>query len=81
MIRFICAICKLVSRHPVMMRSCTHIFCEHCFNEWVLKTKPNVVCPVCQQAVQRQDMVKLESATGPALSLLHRLYSGMKAGL
>eukprot|EP00913_Durusdinium_trenchii_P020768 g19508.t1 len=76
--QFVCALCKLVSRHPVMMRSCTHIFCGCCFGDWVDKTKPNVVCPTCQQAVRQTDVVRLESATGPALSLLHRLYSGMK---
>ena len=36
--------------------------------------------PTCQQAVKKDDVVKLESATGAGLALLHRLYSGMKDG-
>lgn len=76
--QFICAICKLVARHPVMMRSCVHIFCDSCFRQYVNETRPNVCCPTCQQAVKKDDVVKLESATGAGLALLHRLYSGMK---
>ncbi|CAJ1400550.1 unnamed protein product, partial [Effrenium voratum] len=76
--QFVCALCKLVSRHPVLMRSCLHMFCSGCFNQWVQQTKPQVVCPGCQQPVRQQDVVQLESATGPGLALLHRLYSGMK---
>ena len=35
--------------------------------------------PTCRQAVTQSDVVQLESATAPGLTLCYRLYSGMKA--
>ena len=34
--------------------------------------------PTCRQAVTQSDVVQLESATAPGLTLCYRLYSGMK---
>jgi len=58
------------------------MFCSTCFNQWVQQKRPHVICPTCEQAVARQEVVHFEGRSstpgGGALALLHRLYSGMK---
>mmetsp|Transcript_119963 Transcript_119963/g.233518 ORF Transcript_119963/g.233518 Transcript_119963/m.233518 type:complete len:1330 (-) Transcript_119963:135-4124(-) len=76
--QFVCKICNLVVRSPLVL-PCAHMFCSICFNQWVQQKRPNVMCPTCKQAVLRQEVVHFEGrSSAGALALLHRLYSGMK---
>mmetsp|Transcript_79043 Transcript_79043/g.183377 ORF Transcript_79043/g.183377 Transcript_79043/m.183377 type:complete len:988 (+) Transcript_79043:131-3094(+) len=79
--QFVCKICNLVVRSPLVL-PCAHMFCSSCFNQWVQQKRPNVMCPTCEQAVVRQEVVHFEGRSstpgGGALALLHRLYAGMK---
>lgn len=79
--QFVCKICNLVVRSPLVL-PCAHMFCSNCFNHWVQQKRPNVMCPTCEQAVARQEVVHFEGRSstpgGGALALLHRLYAGMK---
>jgi len=76
--QFVCKICNLVVRSPLVL-PCAHMFCSTCFNQWVQQKRPNVMCPTCKQAVLRQEVVHFEGrSSAGALALLHRLYSGMK---
>lgn len=84
--QFVCKMCQLVVRSPLVL-PCAHMFCSKCFDQWVQEKRPNVQCPTCKQAVRQQEVKHFESrssnvsggpATGGALGLLYRLYSGMK---
>lgn len=49
-----CSCCRNLLRDPVMLYSCSHVFCRKCITTWTTTLtdgKPNQTCPYCRTSL------------------------------
>lgn len=51
----VCGICGLPRTEPAAPRSCGHVSCWKCLQQWVSSTRPE--CPMCRSPCRAQDII------------------------
>lgn len=58
---FVCSICTNLLDDAVVLKSCEHMYCRECINQWAKSEKPTTgasSCPECRQTFTQADLVK-----------------------
>ena len=58
---FVCSICTNLLDDAVVLKSCEHMYCRECINQWSKSEKPasnQTSCPECRQIFAQTDLAK-----------------------
>lgn len=73
---FVCAICLSIPLNPLIIRQCSHVFCENCIEEYLdhqIEVIQDETCPVCRCQFACTDLSPLEKES----TLAHRIWAGI----
>ena len=60
-----CAVCLMAMEESqcMILRTCTHVFCEPCISRVISTSQNRSTCPLCRQTFQKNDLVNKKLAT------------------